>query len=100
MFIKVAPLRHIDKESYIPLVMHQNHNKGPHLRQFERALAHYKARVYESCFLASPKPGVAIEDWIGSPADRSNILVIDDKAEEWVLFRWVLQEQFPAATLT
>ncbi|GAB4029396.1 response regulator [Spirosoma jeollabukense] len=74
-------------------------NKGPHQKQFDQWLAQYKARVYESYFLAPRNLDIDIRECMESQASKPVILVIEDSADEWFILRWVLLEQFPEATL-
>lgn len=66
----------------------------PSLKPFLRVLAEYRARVYETHFLASKTRS----NFMHSPASTSTlaptILVIEDNADQWFLTRWALLQRY------
>lgn len=65
------------------------------LPMFERLLAMYKARILEKYSLSTEQSKqTLVETLIKAEASNPGILVIEDKADEWFLTRWVLLKQF------
>lgn len=62
---------------------------------FERLLAQYRSRVYEANYLTLTNPSGNRDLNRQAQLTKPTILVIEDNADEWLLTRYRLLEQFP-----
>lgn len=76
-----------------------NQDDDPSLKPFLRLLAEYRARVYETHFLAQ-KPQSNLMHALANdptPAPTPTILVIEDNVDQWFLTRWALLQRYAKA---
>lgn len=61
------------------------------MTSFNRSLADYRSRVYETYF---PVANSSV-----ATSDKATILVIEDNADHWFLIRWALLQRFPQSCI-